>query len=371
MIRVGDYIVTPDDEQSVLEVLRSNRLSEGKKVREFEEKWAQYCGTKYAVMTNSGTSALILALEVLKDITKERDVLTSPLTFIATINAIVLSGFNPYFSDVAFDTFGIAPTFNDKAIFLPVHLYGYPVDMDKFQYRFMIEDACEAHGSYYKNKRVGSIGIMGCFSFYIAHNIQFGDGGAVTTNDEGVYKALRSIKAHGRVCECPVCRRIEGKCPHKNANFDPRFTFKRIAYNFKSSEIQAVLGLNQLKHADEIMDKRQQNVKYLNEGLSGLKTYSTPLYDENTSYLAYPILLDDSKDRNEFCRALENEGVENRPFFSCVPTQQPAYAHLKEKYEGKFPKAEYLGNHGFHIGCHQYLKREELDKIISVLRKLA
>jgi len=370
-IRVGDYRTTPEDEQSVLEVLRSNRLSEGPKVREFEEKWADFCGTKYCVLTNSGTSALIACLEVMKEYTKIRKVLTSPLTFIATINAIVLSGYEPVFSDVNKQTFVIEPTLKDADLFLPVHLYGYPVDMDKFPFRFMIEDCCEAHASLYNGKKVGSIGTMGCFSFYVAHNVSGGcDMGCITTNSKTMYQDLKKIKAHGRLCECPICGRLEGRCPHKDKDYDPRFTHIRIAYNFKTSELQAVLALNQLKIADEIIKKRQENVKYLNDGLAGIDALQLPIWSEAVSYLAYPLIIkDENIDRNAFCHRLEKAGIETRPLFACVPLQQPAYAYLKEQWMDKLPNAQWLGERGMHVGVHQYLTKEDLDYIIYAIKE--
>ncbi len=370
MIRLGDYITTKEDEKIVLKILHSNKLSEGKYVKEFEEKWAEFCGTKYCVLTNSGTSALILSLETLKYYTKIREVLTSPNTFIATVNAIVLSGFEPVFADVETKTFSILPPNEDYDIFMPVHLYGYPVNMDMFHCKYMIEDACQAHGTIYKGKPAGSIGLMGCFSFYIAHNIQIGDMGAVVTSNEGVYKLLKKLKAHGRLCECMICRRNEGRCPHRESNLDPRFTHTHIAFNFKTSEIQAALGLNQLKHAQEIIHKRQENVEYLNEGLKYLNELRLPRLDHTVSYLAYPVIIQDWEvDRNDFCRRLTQTGVENRPFFSCVPTQQPAYEYIKEKWKDKLPNAQWLGEKGFHIGIHQYLTKEDLDFMIKAIRQ--
>lgn len=364
MVRLGDYRTNQEDEEVVLKILKSNRLSEGEYVKEFEEKWADFCGTKYSVLTNSGTSALICALEVLKRYHTGNRVLTTPLTFIATINAIVLAGYEPTFSDVDRETFVIKPC-PGADVFLPVHLYGYPVDMKNFTYRYMIEDAAEAHGTLYEGKKVGSIGLMGCFSFYIAHNIQVGDMGAVTTNSKDIYRELKKIKAHGRMCECPICRRLEGKCPHKDKEYDPRFTHTRIAYNFKTTEIQAALGINQLKVADQIIKKRQANVKYLNDGLAGIKELQLPIYDETVSYLSYPVIIKDPEiDRSSFLNKL-SKTVENRPLFSCVPTQQPAYGHLKEKWEGRLPNAEWLGSRGFHVPVHQYLTEEELGIMIK------
>jgi CDP-6-deoxy-D-xylo-4-hexulose-3-dehydrase len=370
MVRLGDYRNTPEDEEIVLKILRSNKLSEGKYVREFEERWADFCGCKYAVLTNSGTSALLCALEVLKTYTPQRRVHTTPLTFIATINAICLAGFEPTFSDVNKTTFVVEPYHTGADIFLPVHLYGYPVDMDKFQYSFMIEDACEAHGTMYRGRPAGSHGLMGCFSFYIAHNIAVGDLGAVTTNSVAVYRELKKVKAHGRTCECPVCGRLESKCPHKDSGFDPRFKFTRIAYNMKTNELMAALAINRLKHAEEIISKRLSNVQYLNSGLEGTPGLQLPPYDKNVSYLSYPVILTNEKiNRDLFCSFLTAEGVENRPLFSCVPTQQPAYEHLREKWLGRLPNAEWLGDRGFHIGVHEHLTKEELDTMIGAIKK--
>jgi CDP-6-deoxy-D-xylo-4-hexulose-3-dehydrase len=371
VIRIGDYKTTTEDYEIVTRILESNQLSEGRYTREFEEKWADYCGSKYCVAVNSGTSALICALEVLKMYHPGLKVLTSPNTFIATVNAIVLSGFVPTFSDVDKETFVIKPCFNDDDIFLPVHLYGYPVDMDKFNYRFMIEDACESHGTIYNGRKAGSMGIAGCFSFYTAHNVSGGsDLGAIVTNHLEVYKELKKIKAHGRMCECPVCHRLQGKCPHKDKDFDPRFTHTKIAFNFKTTEISAALCLNQIKHTDEIIKKRQDNVKYLNDGLAGVEELQLPKHDTSVSYLAYPVILKDpSIIRYAFLNRLTTAGVENRPFFSCIPTQQPAYEHLKERWTGRLLNSEWLGSRGFHVGCHQYLTTEELDKMIESIKK--
>lgn len=373
MIRVGDYRITQKDKDSVMAVLDTNQLSEGKKVREFEQRWAEFIGTKYCVLTNSGTSALISCLTVLKNYTTNRFVATSPLTFIATINAIVLSGYEPIFNDVDRETFTVKPFQVNADIFLPVHLYGYPVDMDKFIYKYTISDACEAHGSIYNGRKIGSFEDMACYSFYIAHNIQVGDMGAITTNNKELYEELRAIKAHGRLCKCSVCTRTSGTCPYKDKSFDPRFTFNQIAYNFKTTEIQATLGLNQLDIANEIIAKRQANVKYLNDGLQNIShILQLPKYDTNVSYLAYPLIVKEPGVilRNRLCQELEQHGIETRPLFACVPTQYPAYEYMKSRWQGLLPNAEWLGANGLHIGCHQYLTKEDLDYIIKTITEV-
>ena len=373
MIRVGDYKITQKDKDIVMQVLESGQLSEGKMVREFEQRWAEFIGTKYCVLTNSGTSALISCLTVLKSYADNRKVLTSPLTFIATVNAIMLSGFEPVFGDVDRETFVLKPLQVNAEIFMPVHLYGYPVDLDKFIYKYTIGDACEAHGTLYNGRKVGSIEDMGCYSFYIAHNIQVGDMGAVTTNNREFYEQLRAVKAHGRMCKCSICNRVLGACPHKKSQFDPRFTHTIIAYNFKTTEIQAALGLNQLEIADEIIHKRQENVKYLNEGLQDVShILQLPKYDENVSYLAYPLIVKEPGiiHRDKLCKELEVKGIETRPLFTCIPTQQPAYEFMKSKWQGLLPNAEWLGANGLHIGCHQYMTKEDLDYVIKIITEI-
>jgi dTDP-4-amino-4,6-dideoxygalactose transaminase len=394
-IRVGDFKLGYKEKKIINEVLDIGRLSEGAKVKEFEEEWARFIGTRYCVAVNSGTSALIAGLCALKSLFNIKDktkVITSPLTFIATINAIVASGLEPLFVDVDRETFVIKPDAIEKvvkkergiSIILPVHLMGYPTDMEKIngiskKYNLVVmEDAAQAHGTIYKGKKLGSLSTLGCFSFYIAHNVQAGEMGAVVTGDYKVYKLIKKIKAHGRMCDCPVCMRAEGRCPRINSytgkdDFDPRFYHDMFGFNFKTMEFQAALGLVQLEKVKGILQKRKFNVRYLNAGLSPLEDIlQLPKYSESISYLAYPIVIKkpDVISRKMLRHELERFGIETRPLFGCIPTQQPAYGYLKEKYEGKLPNAEYIGLNGFYIGCHQYLTQKDLDYIIYTFKNI-
>jgi len=241
-----------------------------------------------------------------------------------------------------------------------------------------MEDAAQAHGTIYRNKKLGAYSKLACFSFYIAHNIQAGEMGAVVTDDPDIYKLIKKIKAHGRMCDCPVCERAKGKCPRLNSyqgneDFDPRFYHDMFGFNFKTMEFQAALGLVQLEKAKEILEKRRYNVRYLNKGLAALENIlQLPVYSDDISYLAYPLVIKrpDIISRKILRQKLEESGIETRPLFGCIPTQQPAYAYLKERYLGKLPNAEYIGACGFYIGCHQYLKKDDLDFIISAFLKI-
>lgn len=394
-IKVGDFKLGAKEKRVINEVLDSGRLSEGDKVREFEEKWAKFIGTKYCVAVNSGTSALIAGLYAIKNLYNIKDkakVITSPLTFIATVNSIVAAGFEPTFVDIDKDTFVIKPQEIEKAlsreknvsILLPVHLMGYASDMDeinalaKKNNLIVMEDAAQAHGTLYHKKKLGSLSSLGCFSFYIAHNVQAGEMGAITSDDYNLYCLAKKIKAHGRMCDCPVCTRPEGRCPrlklHKGQDdFDPRFYHDIFGFNFKAMEFQAALGLVQLDKVDSIIEKRKYNVRYLNNGLDVFSDIlQLPKYSDEISYLAYPLVIrkPDVISRKTLRRKLEEKGIETRPLFGCVPTQQPAYAYLRERYRDKLPNADYVGENGFYIGCHQYLKKEDLDYIISIFKRI-
>ncbi len=399
-ISVGDFQFGAEERAAINEVLDAGRLSEWKKVNEFERLFADYINTKHCVAVNSGTSALIVGLSALiydsrfPKVRKGSKVITTPLTYVATINAIVLTGLEPVFVDVDPNNFSILPQKIEEhlknaddpenySIILPVHLMGYPCDMDEIkriaeEYDLIVlEDSAQAHGSLYKGQKTGSLSLLSIFSFYIAHNIQAGEMGAVVTDDEKLTSLMRKLKANGRMCDCPVCTRPNGYCPYfpqdEDEDYDPRFVHDVIGYNFKIMEFEAALGVSQLKKADFIFEKRQNNVRFLNERLDKYSDdLQLPAFSKDVSYLAYPIVI---KEHSKFTRKylreeLEKNGIENRPLFGCVPTQQPAYKYLQVKYEGKIPNAEYIGKNAFYIGCHQYLNQDDLEYVVSIFEKI-
>lgn len=400
---VGDFRIDEDERRAILEVIECGRISEWKKVKEFERLFAEYIGTKYCLAVSSGTSALIVGLLALlydkrfPKAKKGAKIITSPVTYISTINAIVLAGFEPVFVDIDKMTFKLnvnqiedilkRESPDDYAGILPVHLMGYPNDMDEInaiaqRYDLVVfEDSAQAHGTMYNGRKAGSLGLLAIFSFYVAHNIQAGEMGCITTDDERLFKLMMQLKANGRLCDCPVCTRSKGVCPGSKKygyddeeDFDPRFTHEYVAYNFKTTEFTAALGVSQVKKADWIFKKRQENVKYLNERLRKFEElFYLPIYDENVSYLAYPVIIKENSrgiTRKWLRENLEREGIENRPLFGCIPTQQPAYSYLKEQYNTKLPIANYIGKNAFYIGCHQYLERDDLDYIVQIFEKL-
>ncbi|MBU3965154.1 DegT/DnrJ/EryC1/StrS family aminotransferase [Patescibacteria group bacterium] len=399
IITVGDFKIGKEEKKAISEVLVSGRLSEGLKTAEFERMWAEFIETRYCIATSSGSGALITALTALKylyNLPSGTKVITSPLTYIADASSISAVSFEPVFVDVDPLTFGITPELIENhlkktkdiksyGIILPVDLIGYPVQIDKInkiakKYGLLVvEDAAQAHGSVYQGKKCGSQALISIFSFYIAHNIQAGEMGAIVTNNPLLMKLCKQIKAQGRVCNCLVCTRAKGYCPNllkfkdKIGDFDPRFTHELIGYNFKTMEFQAALGFTQLKKVKEIIKKRQRNIRYLNQKLNKYKDIlQLPLYSEKVSYLSYPLVIKKPKviSRKFLREKLEENGIETRPLFGCIPTQQPAYSFLKNQYRNKLSNAEFIGTNGFYIGCHQYLSLTDLNYIVKVFKKI-
>ena len=397
-IHVGDFRLEDEEKEILQEVIDSGMISEGKMVNRFEKRWAEFVGTKYCVVTSSGTGALIAGLTALKysrNLEPGTKIITSPLTYIATSSAISVVGFKPVYVDVDLGTFNITPEAirehlekeenkEGYAIILAVHLMGHPLRMDKInevadQYGLItFEDAAQAHGTIYNGQKAGSMSLLSTFSFYIAHNIQAGEMGAVNTDNQEIAKLIKKIKAQGRACDCFVCTRSDSGCSKIESydgqgDFDPRFFHDLIGYNFKAMEFQAALGLSQLEKVEWIIKKRQDNVKHLNNILGKHENVlRLPNYSEEISYMAYPIIIKQPGliSRKELRMRLEKEGIETRPLFGCIPTQQPAYSHLREQYRQKLPNAEYLGLNGFYIGCHQYLTEDDLEYIEKIFDKI-
>lgn len=399
-VQVGDFRLLEDEKAAIMAVLEKGRISEWQKVAEFERVFACYVGSKYCVTASSGTSALILAILALRydgrwpRFAPGGKVITSPVSYIATSNALCLSNLEPVYVDIDPRTFKLDITSLESVLenegadafagVLPVHLMGYPNDMDEIleladeHGLAVLEDSAQAHGSRYKGRRTGSMGVVGAFSFFIAHNIQAGEMGSVTTSDERLLGLMRQLKANGRVCDCAVCMRSVGRCPHLGASgdgedMDPRFTHEYISYNFKTMEFQAALGVCQMSKADWIFERRLENVRYLNSKLRKFShVFDLPVYSDDVGYLAYPMILREGCGISRLMvrEGLRMRGVENRPLYGCIPTQQPAYSSFRAKYEGRLPNAERVGRAGFYIGCHQYLERGDLDHIVGAFEEV-
>jgi CDP-4-dehydro-6-deoxyglucose reductase, E1 len=401
-VAFGTITITPESIGRINESLKAKRVSGGKYLKEFEDKFAEFVGVKNAVAVSSGTDALTLALSLLYEKMNREyvsgmnvGIILPALTFVATANAVVNSGFTPMFVDVDKYTLNISyddlvnksNLFEYAAGIIPVHLMGNPVDMDRLkeiikdENLMIIEDAAEAHGTFYKDKMAGSIGDVGCFSTYLAHIISTIDGGVVTTNNDDYAKIIRSLRMHGRNCSCKQCViNTQGiKCEKRfKGGIDNRFLFDRIGYSSRMNDLEAAVGIGCLYSAEEIIYKRKQNYRYMEEGL-----YSIPRFNEffylmkildghifKFSPHAFPIICREEIPftRDIFSKYLEDNGIETRTLFASIPTQYKAYKQFGYLL-GEFPNAEYLGRNGIHIGVHQNIDFDDIDYIVDVINK--
>lgn len=391
-IPFGTISITEKSKALIMECLEKKRISGGRLVREFEQRFAEIIGTKEAVAVSSGTDADLLALAVLHDFGAKRgdEVITPALSFVATGNAILHAGFTPVFVDVDPETLNIDLGQIEKAItprtraIMPVHLMGKPVDMDRLKtiarkHRLpVIEDAAEAHGGTYRGACLGAIGDMGAFSLYVAHIISTGEGGIITTNNEDYAQILRSLRAHGRACACKVCvsNTTSGFCAKRFKNKekgDIRFVFERIGYSSKMNELEAALGIGNLDIYEEILEKRHKNLMTMVERFKEFSRYFWTFKEEKHERIgphAFPFVLKKGTPftRDELLIHLEHHGVDPRTLFSSIPTQCGGYEFLGHK-TGDFPHAEYIGLNGLHIGVHHEVQEQDIDWFIDCIRK--
>lgn len=386
----GTISITPKSKDLVNKILDSGRVSNGKYVREFERRFAKLIGTKEAVAVSSGTDADVLALAVLYDFGAKRndEIIIPALSFVATGNAVLQAGFKPVFVDIERDTLNIDPAQIEKAIttktkaIMPVHLVGKPADMDAInkiakKYNLcVIEDAAQAHGAVYKERKVGTLGDMAAYSLYVAHIISTVEGGIIVTDKPNFAEILRSLRAHGRACACKVCLLNLGsdQCPKRFQNGgDIRFAFERIGYSSKMNELEAAIGLGNLDIYSEILEKRRNNLLTMMNRFERFKPYLMSIEeseDEKIGPHAFPIIIQEnaSFNRDQLGDFLEKNDIETRHLFSSMPTQCQGFSFLGYKM-GDFPNAEYIGNNGLHIGVHQDLGKEHVDYFIDTVDK--
>lgn len=387
-IGVGYASVTEIEKRYVLEALDHQRLSQGKFVAAFEKKFAAMHGHKYGIMCNSGTGALHLALETLREVdgwTDETEILVPAITFIATSNAVMHAGMKPVFVDVDPVTYNMNPDEIERHItdktkcIMPVHCFGMPCNMGKIvsiagKYGLrIVEDCAEAHFAKVDGRTVGSFSdIMAC-STYVAHTITTGVGGMMCTSNQQLMEIMRSLLAHGRACTCERCIASDGNtvCPKRmQTEIDRRFMFVRLGYSYRVGELEGALGLGQLERADEILGARRKNAQTLIDGLSCYEDrLQLPRHPQNVehTYMMFPILprRNSGIRREDFVRYLERNNIETRPMLSLL--NQPVYKEIFGDIEKEYPVAEYINHNGFYIGCHHGLTKSDLQYTVEVI----
>ncbi|RJQ27868.1 MAG: DegT/DnrJ/EryC1/StrS family aminotransferase [Peptococcaceae bacterium] len=363
MIQVVKPLIGETEIKNVVKVLKSGMLSSGEWVSRFEEKYAEYSETSYAVATTSGTTALDAALKAL-DIKSGDEVIVPDFSFISTANAVLFQGATPVFADINEKTFVIDPedvlkkiTLKTKAI-IGVHLYGHPFDVAAIKeickdYKlFLIEDCAQAHGAEYNGRKVGSFGDAGCFSFYATKNMTTGEGGMVTTSDRGVAEKLRSIIDHGQ---------------------KEKYLHTALGHNYRMTNIQAAIGLAQLSRIDEFNNSRISNARYFSRRIkvSGL---DLPYREKGVKhvYHQYVVKIEAGfpMERKKFIRYLRDNGIKSAVHYSMPIHKQPLYQDLGYR-EVACPNVANLSKIVLSLPVHPALTGDELEYICGVINKLA
>lgn len=358
MINISTPILGNEEIEAVKDVLRSGILTQGPKVKEFEEEVASYIGTQQAIATNSGTAALHIAL-LTAGIGEGDEVITTSFSFIASANVILFCGAKPVFADIDERTFHINPylikdkiTPKTKAI-LVVHLYGQPCEMGeivnicKEHNLVLIEDACQAHGAEYQNKKVGSFGI-GCFSFYPTKNMTTGEGGMITTSDDDIAEKARMIANHGQ---------------------RERYLHEILGYNYRMTEISAAIGLYQLKKLDEFTAKRVENATLLTEGIGVIKGLIPPFIAQKVKHVFHQFTIRVTPDfgisRDELRQKLRERDIIAGLYYPLPIHKQPVYRKLG--YDDYLPNSEKAATEVLSLPVHPGLKKEDIKAIIRAL----
>ena len=356
MIPIAKPFIGDEEIKEVESVLRSGFIAQGPKVAEFEEKFAVYIGTRHAVATSSGTTALHVAL-LCAGIGRDDEVITTPFSFAATANTILYVGAKPVFVDIDPKTYNINPELIEEAItdktkaIMPVHLYGQPADMSKINKIAgnhnlkVIEDAAQAHGAVYNNINVGLWGDMACFSFYPTKNITTSEGGIITTNNNEFDHDARSIRAHGE---------------------SERYEHVILGYNFRMTDIAAAIGVVQLKRLEGFNEKRIENAEYLTEHIKYIGGIEPPFVQENVKHVfhQYTVRVGNGK-RDELREFLYSEGIGTGIHYPKPIYKQKLYEDLG--YANNCPEAEKAASEVLSIPVNPALTAEDLGKIVSVL----
>ncbi len=383
-IAIADLRISKKAKRYVLEVLNNNRLSYGPFTEKFEKEFARLHKRRYATVSNSGTSALQVAIHAMKESYGWNDgdeIIVPAITFIASSNAIIHNNLKPVFVDVEKDCYCIDPTKIEGSItsktraIMPVHLFGQSADMKPIleisrQHNLkIIEDSCETMFVKYNGEPVGSLGDVAVFSTYVAHIIVTGVGGIVTTNDEQLAISMKSLMFHGRD---NIYLKIEDDDTNDNLRLNSlierRFQFEHVGYSFRLTEMEGALGLAELENKDEIIKRRQFVGRKLTKSLSKFSQFfqlpAVRLGGEHI-YMLFPIIISDERiEKEDFLLFLEKHGVETRLFMPLL--SQPVYKKKFGDIINRYPVAQELERKGFIIGSNPYLSNDDIKYVQSL-----
>jgi len=374
-------------------------LTAGRYAKQFEDELAKFLGIRYCLLTNSGSSADLLAISALtspklgeRRLHSGDEVITTACGFPTTVNPIIQNNLIPVFIDVDLGNYNIqtdiieeAITEKTKAIFIP-HTLGNPAELDKIMEivkkydLFFIEDNCDSLGSKYKGKYTGTFGHISTCSFYPAHHITMGEGGAVLTDDPLLKKIIASFRDWGRDCWCePGCdntcgKRFSWQLGKLPFGYDHKYIYSHIGYNLKVTDMQAAIGVEQLKKLPGFIEKRKENFRMLYDGLRKYeKWFILPeaTEDSEPSWFGFPLLVreDAPFTRAEIVDYLEENKIATRMLFGGNLIKQPAYENVKYRVVNSLKNTDLVMNNLFWIGVYPGITDDKLDYVVKIFNK--
>ncbi|MBU0953689.1 MAG: DegT/DnrJ/EryC1/StrS family aminotransferase [Nanoarchaeota archaeon] len=358
MIPISKPMLGDEEIAAVTAVLRSGNLVQGSSVTAFETALQSYLGVSHTIAVSSGTAALQLALEAV-GIKEGDEVITTPLSFAATTNAILSRRAMPVFADIDPRTFNLDPkkveaSITDKTrAILAVHLFGHPCDLDALQQictrhdLLLIEDCAQSLGGTYKRKQTGTKGIVSCFSFYPSKNITTGEGGLIATSEESIADICRTLRNQGQ------------RKPYEH---------HRLGFNFRMTEIAAAIGKVQLSRLPDWLKQRKANAEQLTKGLQQRTGITVPFVSPESEHAWHQYTIRVSEDRDKIQERLKGEGVDARVYYPRVLYDQPVYKQWM--ISGSCPIAERATKEVLSLPVHPQLCADDLDTVITAVQRV-
>ncbi|ASG04776.1 lipopolysaccharide biosynthesis protein RfbH [Vibrio anguillarum] len=398
----GESVVPPSGKvlgakelQLMVDASLDGWLTTGRFNDAFEKRLGEYLGVPFVLTTTSGSSANLLALTALtspklgdRQLKPGDEVITVAAGFPTTVNPTIQNGFIPVFVDVDIPTYQIKPEMIEAAVsektkaIMVAHTLGNTFDLtearrvaDKYNL-WLIEDCCDALGSTYNGKMVGTIGDIATVSFYPAHHITMGEGGAVFTKDKELRKLIESFRDWGRDCYCaPGCdntcgKRFDQQLGSLPQGYDHKYTYSHLGYNLKITDMQAACGLAQMDRVEEFVQARKENFAYLKNGLASCEEFIIlPEATENSepSWFGFPITIKDDSgiSRVDLLKFMDQNKIGTRLLFAGNLTRQPYFEHVKYRVVGELTNTDLIMNNTFWIGVYPGLSKEHLNYIIE------
>jgi len=380
---INDNISQTDREVLADFCLNGERFTNGPKVKEFENIWSEWLGVKHSVMVNSGASANYISIAMVKELLGEGEIIVPPLGWVSDISSVAQLGMTPVFVDVSFNNLAItaenikrAITPKTKAIVL-IHCLGFNgindeiIKIAKDNNLILIEDCCESHGAMFGDKKIGSIGDISLFSFYFGHHITTIEGGIVCINDSKLYDLAKLFRSHGMTRE--ASSELQKQYQDLYPKLNPLFTFAVAGFNMRSTELNAVLGIEQMKRLDYNINRRVDNLKIWLENLNPSK-FMTSFTTQGNSSFALPLILQFSNvDKlKDVCRILEEEKVEYRLGTAGGGNQalQPYLKKFNHRINDGLPVINYIHSNSLYIGNHPELTSEQIINLCNKLNNV-